>query len=126
MRAVLYSKVDLEPITVVDVPIQLFNHLKRYRWLRLAVLEPFRLTLSDECPFDRPVKTVDITAEFFQYYDQEMVLLFTRDEEAALLLRPDLLPGQRRLVKEEFQRGFAAGWLKAIRDISADYGPFDL
>jgi len=53
---------------------------------------------------------VEITAEVIQRGRFESMMLFTHNEEAALLLKSDLLPGQirdqREVQKESFARGF--------------------
>lgn len=44
-------------------------------------------------------------------------MLFTPDEENALLLRASFLPGQHNAVRNKERNAFAAGFLKALQEI---------
>lgn len=120
MHAVLYTQA-LEPITVLDIPMRLWDMLARGELVKLAVREVSPPVPSDgETPGHRDLKfrTVDLYAEKFRYRSTETLMIFTRDEEHALLLQADFLPGQRTEVRrrqaDHRSRGFAEGFLHAI------------
>ena len=116
MRAVLYTY-DLDPITVIDLKPWAHDFLRSHGSVRLAVHRPHEAMLSYANFSPRDVEEewmhawfVEITAEVIQRGRFESMMLFTHNEEAALLLKSDLLPGQirdqREVQKESFARGF--------------------
>lgn len=117
---VLYAD-DMEAITVIDLPwsrSQLDGLLQDRRQIRVPV--PTRTSFSpqvgpehDQPTFSRP-RNVTIWTERFHRNGNTHWFFFTRDEEAALLLRSAPLPGQRKELQEEFRLGFAEGLLAAI------------
>lgn len=111
--AVLYTR-DLEPITVIDIPMRLWDMLARGDRVKLPVYDTDYLNLREPAP----CITVSLYAEKFRYRDAEALMLFTCDEEHALLLQADFLPGQRTEVRRRQaihrDRGFAEGFLRAI------------
>lgn len=118
--AVLYTRA-LEPITVIDVPMRLWDLLSSGQRVKLAVREALATPLSGETLSnyrDIKYRTVILYAEKFRYRDAESLMLFTEDEEHALLLQADFLPGQRTEVRRRQAnhraRGFAEGFLAAI------------
>lgn len=68
---------------------------------------------------DRPFKLVSIRGERIRRFEHETLMLFTEDEETALLLRAEFLPGQRATLQDKERRAFAKGFLKALQD----FGP---
>lgn len=118
MRAVLYTH-DMEPITVLDVPPKWQAYMMETGSICLAVIPP--LTLE---PFDKNTDvtqmicqtyTVRITVERLVRRDKTHVMLFTQDEEAAMLLRSTFLPGQQTEVHRIKQKEFAKGFFSALR-----------
>jgi hypothetical protein len=114
MNTVLYTE-DLEPITVVDLPMWIWERLKIGHKMNLPVIEPLQFTPpKDNYPpeFLRP-KIVTIWAEKFVYRDKTSLFVFTRDDENALQLKADFLPGQRGEVQRREQmariQGFFGG-----------------
>lgn len=63
------------------------------------------------------MKTVRIIAEPVRRGSHGHLMLFTEDEENALLLKSAFLPGQRHEVLSERADAFAQGFMKAIRAI---------
>lgn len=96
MRAVIYSK-DMEPITILELPLQMLEHLERYRHLNLPVYNN---------PDDEPPLLQDNQPEYLQIFCEKIVwpdgttkpILLTNDDELALSLKPDWLPGQQQAV----------------------------
>lgn len=104
MNVVLYTR-DFEPITVLDLPLWLLDQLERQGHVRVAVLRPLSPHSVKE-PTSVPVGSVDgmqtvtITCEKLRWRDgSTKTILVTQDEELALVLRPEWLPGQVATVK---------------------------
>ncbi len=117
MRAVLYAE-DMEPITVIDIEPWAWQFLREHRSVRLAVIPPVSIMhdpyAEAVAPRDAASWIVNITAEVLVRGRQETLMLFTRDEEAALLLRSELLPGQIRDSREREKAAFVRGFLGAL------------
>ena len=114
MRAVLYTH-DMIPITVLDVPPMYHAYLQENRQLILAIRPDFKFTdHEDAIAMHISLRTVTITAEWFHRRGERHLMLFTQDEESALLLQASFLPGQTREVREREQKAFAAGFFKAL------------
>ena len=98
MNIVLYTK-DFEPITVIDLPMWLLQQLETRGSVRIAVLEP-----SLENPTDSTEKQefsiVTISLEKILWPDgTKKSVLVTDEEELAMVLNPDWLPGQRYIIQ---------------------------
>jgi len=120
VRAVLYAH-DLEPITVVDISASLWQMLIKGQAVRLPVRENLRLGPPDftySCPGTFQMKTVDIYGIPIHVRDSRGLMLFTYNEEHAMLLKSELLPGQHKDVQERVRRredaAFARGFLTAL------------
>jgi hypothetical protein len=115
MRAVLYAK-DFEPITVIDVPEHAVEHLLRYESVRLPVVPPVEtVPLTDNRVANVRFYAVDIWAEKLRFRTgAEHLMLFTYDEEAALLLKSAFLPGQQAALNRIKKDAFAKGFLDAL------------
>jgi hypothetical protein len=115
MQVVLYTD-EMEAITVIDIPQWLLERVQDGQMIRLAVIEPPQVSaaLAQEIPTPSPMRCVEIWAEKFRRKGRETWLLFTRDEEAALILKSDMLPGQRKAFQDEYRRGFVTAILRAL------------
>lgn len=113
MNIVLYAD-DMEPITVIRAPFSAKQIDLMGGRFRVAVYPPVTIAASpadwDECS----ILTVEIWIERFVRKGVTHLLFFTHDEEAVLLLRSEPLPGQRKEFQEDYQRGFAAGFIAAL------------
>lgn len=104
MNVVLYTK-DFEPITVLDLPVWLLDQLERQGVIRVAVQDPVRVNLAKDEYWSEPwmvpnLKTVTIYCERLRWHDgKTKPVLITPDEELALTLKPEWLPGQRQRVQ---------------------------
>lgn len=115
MRVVLYTH-DMIPITVLDVPSQYWEYLLHRGSIKVAIPPPMRLSppkWEDAVP-KLEIRQVTITVERFLRNGQTHVMLFTHDEESALLLESTFLPGQLRGLNEIRNEAFTRGFLKAI------------
>lgn len=115
MRVVLYAD-DMEPITVIDLPTMADRYLNEHGMVRLAVLLPPMLSVlaAKQSPKLGDCKTVTIFGERLIRHGREHMMLFTRDEESALLLKCAFLPGQQAGLQEREREAFARGFLKAL------------
>lgn len=119
MHAVLYTH-QLEPITAADIPMFLWDRLAKGEPIVLAVMEPVKLTPYTGGPIDAaPCKRVAIFGERLRSREHETLMLFTADEENAMLLRAEFLPGQRGEVRNRERGAFAAGFLRALQEFGA-------
>jgi len=101
MNVVLYTN-DFEPITVLDLPVWLLEQMEKVGYVRVAVQEPLTNVLAkapeDLGQFLQP-KVVTIRCEKLRWRDGTLKpILITPDEELALMLKPEWLPGQRAAV----------------------------
>lgn len=104
MNVVLYTK-DFEPITVLDLPVWLLDQLERQGAIRVAVQQPVRVNIAKDESWSEPwmipeLKTVTIYCERLRWKDgKTKPVLITNDEELALTLRPEWLPGQQQAIQ---------------------------
>ena len=100
MNVVLYTT-DLEPITILDLPVWLLEQLERQGAIRVAVLMPPRWIDAETPVADTGgMPTVTIYCEKLRWRDSTTkIILVTPDEELALVLKPEWLPGQRAAVQ---------------------------
>lgn len=113
MRAVLYT-FDLEPITVLELPADAVRYLRKGGAVSLAVMEPISFDFDFDPSTRVTMRQVRIVAEPWRRREHETLVLFTADEESALLLKAAFLPGQHSAVHEREKRAFAHGVLAAI------------
>lgn len=118
MRVVLYAD-DMEPITVIDLPALAEGYLAERGMVRLAVMLPPMLSVlaATQAPKFDDCKTVTIFGERFIRHGREHMMLFTRDEESALLLKCAFLPGQQAGLQERERTAFARGVLEALAHV---------
>lgn len=93
MNVVLYTR-ELEPITVVDIPIDAIRFAQKRGRLVLAVMDPIAFDQKDR---DLPVRLRTVGLEFvpLRYRDAEGWLALVDDETNALAIEPGWLPGQQ-------------------------------
>ena len=112
MQAVIYTH-QLEPITVVDIPMKLWDMLYRGDMIVLPVTTSSREWTTDPTV---TVKLVRIHGEVFARRQHRSMMLFTHDEEHALQLRAAFLPGQIATTQLMHRRAFAEGFITALRN----------
>lgn len=114
MNAVLYTE-DMEPITVVRVSQFLWDRLVHGDVVQIYVPPLFSIKPFDELmPRSASIKIVHIYGERFRRKGHDHLMLFTRDEENALALRSEFLPGQHAEVQRRQRSAFADGFLTAL------------
>lgn len=106
MRIVVYSDEDLEPITVLNLPITERDLEDRsFRW-RVPVPPAWRPTFKPPTDEEmlQPIPIVDLFFEPLrrrtrEHGDQHSWMCFTKADGLAMLLKPDWLPGQRPAIR---------------------------
>lgn len=120
MRTVLYTE-DFEPITVIELQPWAWDFLREHRSVRLAVFRPVEARANPDAEnvprHDMSSWIVHITADVLVRGKHTTMMLFTRDEKAALLLKSELLPGQHRDVQDREKTAFAKGFLHALNNL---------
>lgn len=115
MRVVLHAH-DMEPITILELSSWACEFLERHRTVNLPVYRPasVRVPPRDIVPPPETFWQVRITAEPLHRNGERHMMLFTHDEEQAMLLKSAFLPGQRWALKEIERDAFAKGFLEAF------------
>ena len=122
MNIVLYTD-DMEPITVFNLSQDALKFIKEYRTYRIPICDlPDFSSVGHEENVCFPIqfKVVDIWIEKFYRNKKEHFLFFTRNEEFALLLKSDFLPGQRSEIQELEKNSYYQGFLKGLSTIFGD------
>lgn len=109
MQVVLYTT-EFEPITILDLPVWLLEQMEKQGGARVAVYMPPEVELEDMPIEAFKPDVVTIFCEKLRWRDDTLkTILITPNEELALMLRPDWLPGQRQAVNH---------YKKAIRQLT--------
>ena len=118
MNVVLYTQ-DFEPITVLDLPTWLLEQMERQGAVRVAVMRPvMKMTESVPVGSVEGPDVVTIYCERLRWKDGTVKpVLVTDDEELALTLRPEWLPGQRQAIHsyKAVIRGLTDQLVRAMR-----------
>jgi hypothetical protein len=108
----------MEPITVIELEPWAWQFLREQRSVRLAVHRQVSAHYDPDAEnaptFDMGKWIVHITAEVLVRGKHTSLMLFTNDEEAALLLKSELLPGQHRDVQDREKAAMAKGFMSAL------------
>lgn len=118
MRTVLYAN-DMEPITVLELSAFTQKYLIEQGLVHIAVMEPPRYQAIPDFPLNLQMRSVTIRAEKFIRRGENHMLLFTNDEESALLLKCAFLPGQQAELNQRDRKAFASGFLDALYKLGA-------
>jgi len=106
MRTVLYAK-DFEPITIVELPMDILDGLERYGRAILAVADPSNESAENY---------LELSCERIQWLDGSVKPLIIADDDAlALSLRPTWLPGQLQAV--HWYQSTVAGLLDTVHKL---------
>jgi hypothetical protein len=101
----------MEPITVIELDQWPEDFLRRNRSVIIPVYERLLYTHVKDIDMSSYIqfRTVEITAEVMVRKGERHLMLFTKDEESALLLESVFLPGQRKELQEAEQQAAARG-----------------
>ena len=113
MNVVIYTK-DFEPITVIDLPLSLLDDMERKGGIKLAIP-----ALND----NGSIVTCTLLLRNLRWMDgTTKPIIITLDEEIALALKPNWLPGQRAAVNyyeeciQALIKRLRAAWRKNEKD----------
>jgi hypothetical protein len=106
MNVILYTE-DFEPIIPIDLPLWLLERLEQEGAVRVAVNKPIGFK-GEKIPVgmvgNEDTPTVRIRYEKLRWHDGTLkTILVTPDEELALTLAPEWLPGQRAPIQMYLQ-----------------------
>lgn len=106
MRVVVYSDEDMEPITVLRLPITERDLAKHGYRCRVPVPFSLRPMTASEIEYEglKPMRIVDLWFERFRRNtpdgrEQESWMCFTKADGLAMLLNPAWLPGQLSAIR---------------------------
>ena len=101
MNVILYT-LDFEPITVVDLPMWMLDHIEKTGGCKVAIKRPITTDFVEKVAvgtIEGP-ECVTIRQARLHWPDgSTKSILVTEDEELALTLKPEWLPGQRLQVQ---------------------------
>lgn len=99
MNVVLYTR-DFEPITILDLPVWLLDRMEQQGRVRVAVKPPVQLPEPEQpVQLEADLQTVVLECLRIRWTDGNYkTIIVTQDDELALALKPDWLPGQRAQV----------------------------
>lgn len=101
MNVILYTT-DFEPITVVDLPMWMLDHLDRYGGCKVAIKRPITQDFVEKVAVGtvEGPECVTIRQAKLKWSDgTTKTILVTEDDVLALTLKPEWLPGQRLQVQ---------------------------
>lgn len=99
MRVVLYTR-DMEPITIIEMPLWLLDQLEKVGMVKVAVRDPVMQLPFVEETNSSGVQALDIYCEKLRWRDGTLKpILVVGDDELALAIKPDWLPGQVQAVQ---------------------------
>lgn len=114
MQTVLYTQ-DMEPITVIELTEFMRHYLEEVGSVNLPIYPHVSVSCDHHrVPDNLDFKQVHITGESFWRRGERHMLLFTYDEESALLLKSVFLPGQRSTLQQHERNAFARGFTSAF------------
>ena len=101
MNIVLYTR-DMEPITVIDLPLWALERGERLGFVNVEVMDPVPLPKSGEPVHLDFIEARRVTLEFIpiRLRDNRSWLVTVDDDALALLLMPSWLPGQRGKIND--------------------------
>lgn len=112
-RCVLYTE-DLIPITVIDLPAWGIDMLRDGDRFKVPVMEPVMSKVCDEKIISSFFKEVTIWGEPMYRGNRRSMLLFTDDEELALKLSAEMLPGQQKEFQAQYRKGFIDAIIRTL------------
>jgi hypothetical protein len=110
MNVVLYT-LDLEPITVIDLPMWMLDHIEKTGACKVAIKRPVTADFIEKVAVGTVEGPECVTIQQYRLRWRNgdiKTVLVTKDEELALTLKPEWLPGQRLQIQNMES---AIGWL---------------
>ncbi len=119
MNIVLYTR-DMEPITIIDLPMWAVEIGERQRMVAVELMDPVRMAQPSDMSEDPRLMARTVWLDFhpIRFYDQKSWLITVENEELALLLKPSWLPGQRKMIND-YERKVKNLTLNLLQALSA-------
>jgi len=120
MRCVIYDPMDLEALTVINVPNDFLREMERNKRgpiLRFPVYGPIEWPRPGGPVEMAELKTAEILFERFCYRGQWTWVGFALNPEMALALKSEFLPGQQADVWAEKRKSFVDGLEAAFKHL---------
>ena len=93
MNVVLYTT-DFEPLTILDLPVDILEKIEVEGALKIIVAKPPKSLSEGTLTLSMP-ETITIYCQKMRWLDSSIkTILFTEDEELALAIKPSWLSGQ--------------------------------
>lgn len=101
MNVVLYTR-DMEPITVIDLPLWALEQGEKLNHIQVAVMDPVPLPGPGERALVDRMMARSVTLEFtpIRLGYKRSWLVIVNDDVLALKLTPSWLPGQRAKINQ--------------------------
>jgi hypothetical protein len=99
MNIVLYT-MDMEPITIIDLPMWAIELGEKERMVAVAVIRPPSRTPFENTPLELSTQVVYLRFHPLVFYGKKNWIITVENEELALLLKPSWLPGQRKQIND--------------------------
>lgn len=123
MRCVVFDPLDMEALTVIDVPQEFIRNLEQRRgpsMIHFGIPAEPATWVAPDAPMDyQPPKVATVLLEPFFRGNVRTWCAIAMNPEICLLLKAELLPGQHRDVQQmrrrSFEEGFGKGFLTALR-----------
>ncbi len=96
MNTVIYSSYDLQPITVLQIPQKILDHIERYGHAKIAI-KP--LPDEDIAAVEGRDHILLYSYKLRDHRNQVYPIIITPDDVEALSLLPEWLPGQLQVVQ---------------------------
>ena len=112
MQVVLYTS-DMQPITVLDLHLSAIEFIRRNGLMRFAVPSPpLVIPFTGNIPVFDSLRTVTIFMDIL-YNSRGMPyeILYSHDEESALIMKSAFLPGQLHAMQDREKRAYCKGIL---------------
>lgn len=120
MRVVIFAESDFEPITAVMLGPSAIHHLRNNETLQLAVMMPPMLEPwnAGVVP-DFRMRTVRLRPVWIRnpHWPQDNFVLVTHDEQSAMLLKSEFLPGQQAELSRRQESAFVRGFFKCLAEL---------
>src|SRR6185295_2054199 len=106
----------MEPITILELSSWAIDYLEKRGDVVLPVIKPVSCRfIPPEEHFElEPIQQVRISAERLHRNGQVHMMLFTHNEEPAMLLKAAFLPGQLSTLRDREREAMAKGFLQAF------------
>ena len=107
MRYAVYDETTLELITVIKLKPEWANFILEHGRMEVRIMRPISVKpMTSSVPIkDDPISVMVWPSRFRNMAGDESFFLWVNDPENALLMKSEILPGQREHLEEAFNNG---------------------